>query len=81
MGHECCLQAAFESLLLLDKAFINEADATNPEVAEAINKAFEEHVPSFNYSQQVNVLEAAPQLFACSHLSQSHFNLLPFLRC
>ena len=50
------VQNAFESLLLLDEAFISKDDATNPAVAAAINRAFEEHVPSFNYNEQVSLV-------------------------
>ncbi len=57
------LQGAFHSLLLLDEAFISTDDATNPAVAEAINKAFEEHVPRFNYKQQVRLVLEDAQLF------------------
>lgn len=47
------LQAALQSLLLLDKGFISSSEKPDTEVAAAITQAFAEHVPTFDYNQQV----------------------------
>lgn len=64
------LQAALNSILLLDKAFISVEESSDPEVAAAITQAFVEHVPSFDYKQQVTLLNYEMTMCLAGKLSK-----------